>query len=302
MIFILEISLRIYLKDDYSVPSHRDWLFRKNWDSKLANLNSLGHRDHEFSVVKPHDTFRILTIGDSLTFGEGVKQIDDIYTEILEKKLNENHSSTKYEVLNVAQKGINVKEYLSVLRDPGLSYQPDLVMIGFYINDIEADKSKRPKNSIIIPESLHWILSRFSYLYFYTSHRFIGWINKGDYHEYYLAYTSPGSRDWNRFVSYWKDILSLCETNRVKTLVIILPHLSKLDDSHLFTSVYRNVEELSKNNGAEVLNLFPAVKGHKPSDLWIGITDSHPNEKAHRIFANAIYKYIKEKKLVPIFE
>ena len=90
--------------------------------------------------------------------------------------------------------------------------------------------------------------------------------------------------------------------NNIRVSVIILPHFSELDDGHSFTSVYKNVEELSKNNGAEVLNLFPSVKGQDPSSLWIGITDSHPNEKAHRIYADEIYEFIMKQRLVPMFK
>ena len=302
VIIILEICLRVYLRDDYSVPSHSGLLFRESWESKFGNLNTLGHRDHKFAVVKPHDTFRILAIGDSFTYGEGIKQINDIYTEILESKLNDNNGTIQYEVLNVAQRGWNVKEYLSVLKDKGLSYQPDLVMIGFFMNDIEKDKSKRPKLCIIIPEFLHRKLSKYSYLYWHAFCRYKDLKDTGKWVEYLHAYASPESNDWKRFVSYWLDILSLCKINEIKTLVLILPHNSNLDDSHPFLYVYRNVEDLSKDNGADVLNLFPALKGHNPSDLHIGITDSHPNANAHQIYANEIYNFIKEQKLVPLFK
>ena len=301
LIIILEISLRVYLKDDYSVPSHRDLLFRKNWNVKFANLNSLGYRDHEFSVEKRRNFFRILAVGHSLTYGEGIKQIDDVYTELLEKRLNRGNNNITYEVLNIAQKGKNVNNYLSILKSQGLSFQPDLVMIGFYINDIEMDKSRRPRN-YILPEPLHWLLSRVSYVYCYIYYRYDGWKNKKSYMDYYLEYSSIDSKDWKRFALLWKEIVDLCKRKNIRTLVVILPHLGMLNDDHPLIPVYENVERLSKNNGALVLNLFPALKGYKPSDLWVGISDSHPNEKAHQLFAKEIFRFIEEEKLMPILK
>ena len=52
----MEIFLRIYFKEDYSVPSHRNWKFKKTWEQKYANINSLGYRDHEFNKNKDNDS------------------------------------------------------------------------------------------------------------------------------------------------------------------------------------------------------------------------------------------------------
>ena len=298
---ISEIFLRIYLKDDYSVPSHRDWLFRKNWDEKFANLNSLGHRDHEFSVHKSHGIFRILAIGDSFTYGDGIKRLDDIYTEILEKKLNKGYHKPKFEVLNIAQKGWGAKDYLLTLRKVGLSYEPDLVMIGFYLNDIEASPVNRPRPLKIIPKSIHWIFSRVSYVYWYLYSRIHTWMRKKDILDYYLSYTSSDSFDWKRFVSFWKQILATCSNNNIRTVVVIFPHPYWLNDDDPFITVYQNVENLSKDNGGLVLNLFPFLKGSNPPELWVGITDSHPNEKAHQIYADRIYEFLKKENIVPEF-
>jgi hypothetical protein len=51
-----------------------------------------------------------------------------------------------------------------------------------------------------------------------------------------------------------------------------------------------------------VLNLFPAFQGRKASDLWVGVTDGHPNEEAHRIFADEILQFMEQERLVPLFE
>jgi len=295
-IAILEIFLRIYLKDDYGVPTHRNWQFRRNWEEKFGDLNSLGHRDHEFSVKKPPKTFRILAIGDSLTYGDGIKNVDDIFTEILEKKLNDDNNELQYEVLNVSKKGWDVKQYLSALKNPGLSYEPDIVMIGFFFNDIEANENNRPKIRYI-PERVHWVMARLSYAYWYTYSA----VTSGDdrWLNYYLSYTSPDSYHWRRFVRYWKEILATCNNRDIKTMIVILPTTNWLNDTHPFIPVYHNVENLSKDNGAVVLNLFPFLKGYNPRELHVGITDSHPNAKAHRIYASKIFDFLKKEELIP---
>ena len=100
----------------------------------------------------------------------------------------------------------------------------------------------------------------------------------------------------------WNEIFEVFRMNNTKGAVIIIPHLTALDDRHPFISVYKNVAEVSENNGAVVLDLFPAVKGCHPPDLWIGLTDSHPNELAHRIFADEIYGFFKEENYTSLLD
>ncbi len=298
-LFALEIFLRIYLRNDYGVPTHRNWSFRKTWSQRYGHLNAHGHRDHPFSIDKPPNTFRILTIGDSLTYGEGIQQLDLIYTEILEKQLNRSSHGLKYEVLNVSHSGWNVREYLSALTDPGLAYEPDLVMIGFYLNDIEMDQHSRPK-SRFVPEPVHGLLSRMSYAYWYLFNAADSVLGSDQrWLDYYLSYTAPDGRHWKQFVTVWQEIMAVCVDARVKPVVIILPQLNWLDDSHPFVPLYSNVERISKTYGAEVLNLFPSVKGQDPQRLHVGVTDGHPSEHAHRIYANQIFEFLRAKRLVP---
>lgn len=39
------------------------------WSQKDVKLNSQGLRDYEYSLEKPEKVFRILVLGDSMTFG-----------------------------------------------------------------------------------------------------------------------------------------------------------------------------------------------------------------------------------------
>lgn len=273
-------------------------MFRKVWDEQYAKLNTLGHRDKEFSIETPDNTYRILTIGDSLTWGEGIQDINAIYTEILEKKLNTWSTDTRYEVLNVSEKGWNVQQYLDALKEKGLSYHPDLVILGFYLNDIEANKDNRPKGPFLSSQ-VHWLLSRISYVYWYTHSAVSGLFFDEEWIDYYLSYLDVHSPDWKRFATIWKEILSTCKNNHIETIVAILPNPLMLSDAHPFMDTYRNVETLSVQEGALVLNLFPAIKGMNPKELRVGATDNHPSQKAHMIFAEQLFNFITKSNLLP---
>lgn len=102
--------------------------------------NSLGYRMPDFGTKKP-DEFRILMLGDSMTFGFGVEEEHDLTTQ-LEKKLNayisENVStSKKITVINAAfVDGKSPDSYYLYLKENGIELNPDLIIINhFIIND-----------------------------------------------------------------------------------------------------------------------------------------------------------------------
>src|SRR5277367_709117 len=52
-----------------------------------VSINSEGLRDGEYSIAKPSGVYRIMMLGDSTTFGWGVRQ-EDTAAKFLERKLN----------------------------------------------------------------------------------------------------------------------------------------------------------------------------------------------------------------------
>ena len=83
---------------------------------------------------KPKNTYRIMVLGDSITFGYGIKPKNN-YTTLLQNKLNELNSNANYEVINSAVSGYNTLQEVEQYRTKGKFYKPDLILIGFCIND-----------------------------------------------------------------------------------------------------------------------------------------------------------------------
>ena len=80
------------------------------------SINSYGFRDHEFSVKKPEDVCRIVALGDSLTFGQGVP-LASTYPKQLERLLNEKMGGgPRFEVLNAGVQGYNTVQEEILLR------------------------------------------------------------------------------------------------------------------------------------------------------------------------------------------
>lgn len=97
--------------------------------------NSQGFRNREeYNYQKPAETIRVLSLGDSHTQGYEVRQ-DHTYSAVLERYLRKHAGSAQ--VLNTGVSGFSTAEALVLLENEGLRYQPDVVVLGFFGNDLE---------------------------------------------------------------------------------------------------------------------------------------------------------------------
>lgn len=99
------------------------------------STNAQGFRNRkDFTYEKPPGTVRVLSLGDSQTQGYEVRQ-DFTYSAVIEKYLNARGHQT--EVMNTGVSGFSTAEELLFLENEGVRYQPDVVIVGFYANDME---------------------------------------------------------------------------------------------------------------------------------------------------------------------
>ena len=90
---------------DVTTSSDNGGYFTRRWfRSGAVHLNGAGFRERAFDAVKPAGTYRIAVVGDSFTWGNGVRQ-QDRYSDLLQARLPEH-----IEVLNFGTAGANTPE------------------------------------------------------------------------------------------------------------------------------------------------------------------------------------------------
>src|SRR5688572_14137294 len=114
-------------------PNEERWLETHEF-KVLVRTNALGFREPRLPKTKPPGVVRVVALGDSFTQGYGVAE-DDAYPRQLEQRLSAR--SDRYEVVNLGLPGTNPRDYLGHLRDPGLRYDPDVVLVGVMANDVQ---------------------------------------------------------------------------------------------------------------------------------------------------------------------
>jgi len=113
------------------------WTLRPGLDLHYAGVhvatNALGLRSAEIEKKRP-DELRILSLGESTTFGEGV-EANETYTEQLMVLLAADVGDRSVTAINAGVPAYSSFQGLRFLETVGLHLQPDLVIVYFELND-----------------------------------------------------------------------------------------------------------------------------------------------------------------------
>jgi GDSL-like Lipase/Acylhydrolase family len=106
-------------------------------------INQEGYRDIDHPLVKAPGTYRILLLGDSMSEGVEVP-FQDLYWKWLESILPEcpTFSGRRIEVISLAVNGYGTAQEYLTLRERGLKYRPDLVLLAFFTGNDFTDNVK----------------------------------------------------------------------------------------------------------------------------------------------------------------
>jgi lysophospholipase L1-like esterase len=106
------------------------WRMRPNWGDGTIQFNERGYRTPSFTDVKPPGTTRIVCLGDSNTFGLGVKP-GECWTRLLETHLRNRRQTDGIEVINLGVPGYSLVQGARLLEREALGFSPDVVVLAF---------------------------------------------------------------------------------------------------------------------------------------------------------------------------
>jgi GDSL-like Lipase/Acylhydrolase family len=251
--------------------------------------NSRGYRDRERALAKPPGVRRVVSLGDSFAWGASV-EFEDAYPQRLERGLSRRRHET-WEVVNLALPGMNTVDQAAQLADEGLAFSPDLVLVGYVLNDSEDSQAAEARRAIdwSQPKRPRGLLDRSALLRLIRGRLWATAENRRRISGYESMYadTAPG---WVAARKALTTMGALCRERGVPLVVAIFPLFgNSLGDDYPFAEIHAEVAETAREAGAKVVDLLPAYRGLR-SDLLVvdGVDDEHPNEIAHRIAAGVI--------------
>jgi lysophospholipase L1-like esterase len=114
---------------------------KSHYQGRIAGIPVIMNRDGlrdepDFDPTPPANEYRILSMGDSIAFGLGIKSSGS-YAKVLERKLNEGNSPPHYYVINAAGPGYSPSSYYLFLKNDGLQWHPRMVVLEIELcNDV----------------------------------------------------------------------------------------------------------------------------------------------------------------------
>ena len=296
-----EISLRLL---DVSNEIKTD----VNWMAKNYTVNSWGHRsDQEYMLEKPEGKFRVLVLGDSMTAGLGIKNVKNTYPKKLEYYLNKKLEVPKFEIINTGHPAWSTDNELFDLFANGFKFQPDMVILGYFHNDIndfrDSDSPRADFLSCDVGEvelisdkgPLKNLLKQ-SHLYKFVNlkiNRLLEKIgNKPKFTDCIkAAYSSIG---WDMLKVYLDAINMACVIRNVKLVIGVIPLMYQLDDNYPIPEVHSKIMGYCKERSIECIDFYEdGFKGLDEKSLIISENDRHLNADGAEVVAHAIYKKLE---------
>lgn len=249
--------------------------------------------------------FRVLMLGDSFTWGVGV-HAEDTYPRKLERRLNELGSAVEFEVVSWSRPGWNTDRAWQAVRYRLGGMWPDLVIVGFCLNDAEPSnqeeltrlqqglEARRPQGPV---GGRLYELSRVSrQLWTAIENLRVKRALRAYYRGLYAG--QPG---WQRCQRALWALRWFTRERSIPMLLVIWPIFdSPLDHRYAYRDLHRIVAEKSAELEVPTLDLLSRFEGMDARRLaLVPFTDAHPNELAHRIAADAILEHLLESGSIP---
>ena len=282
------------------------------WQGVEVTTNSLGLRCPEIGPKEPNE-FRILSLGESSTFGASVEN-DQTYSARLEELLQRGDRSRKYRVINAGVSSYTSFQSLKYLENRGLPLQPDLVLFYHEMNDFLATEYTDRELYYSQSHAWHRNLAEWSALYraisFFTARRKIETMRvvELESHEKNLdaaqvhsipamgkGVAAPTGR-WRvsreERTENFRQLLALCRKHNIQ-LVIIHPSYA---DSKKHTC------ELTEFCGLSNVPLYDAYDSLHPPNIRqqeYFLDACHPNRQGHSSLARGLFDFLANSHLVP---
>jgi len=305
-------------KPDLDLTVYNAWISHK---PKLSlKTNSLGLRGEEVNLKKPDNEYRILVLGDSITWA-GYLPEEETFVMRLESLLGGRHNNILAVNAGIGDAGI--EEETGFLKEIYGRVKPKMVILVFYLND------SRPSFGFESEKRLSWakflqksrfidvIYNNIQVQLYLMRHNILGkgyryrWLYlsknpkwKSD-KEYFNKLAEEANLDWGAAwdEGSWgivekniEELNKFTRENGIKFMVMCLPVSFQVYAGFLDDTPQKRIRAIAEKEGIPFLDLLPQLRKNNKSNLFYD--HCHLNSEGQHIVAQKLYQFLVTQKLL----
>lgn len=287
---------------------------RRAWNQRYDGLeqrNIFGFRTPYESLEKPPNTFRVIALGDSFTWGDKIAHTEDTWPAQLEGELEQQVLAQSVEVVNLGHRGYTTANEAELLRRLGWAFDPDLVVVQYFLNDA------LPSGPDFARKPMEWLLPfHFLVPWHFRTGAIAGSatlsVIEGRWTSLLTALPAPlaypmlyhaDSTGWQQARTAMQEMGHEFQSRGVPGLLVIFPELlpgAWTEERYPHLDLHLLIAGEARSAGFLVLDLLPTfvAAGGEWQDWWATEYDRHPNEAAHALAARAIASFLVDQETV----
>jgi lysophospholipase L1-like esterase len=261
-----------------------------------VSINSLGLRDREFTPEPPPGTLRVLALGDSQTFGNGLR-LSETWPKQLERRLEE-ADNARWEVINAGIPATDTWQHEILLARLLRVTNPHFVALALYINDVVPRPEHRTASASgqtnTWSKRLAYLLKRSALVTWIYYRILLPWQarrleREGSLEEAVLVgrRTERAEQAWRQVEQSLTNMKQLTDARGIPLLVAVLPRRDQVSGQHPGLSFGERAHVIAERHGITSLDLLPSlseryqVRGEALFIPW----DGHNSAVANQVVA-----------------
>jgi hypothetical protein len=265
-------------------------------DHQPVHINSHGTRGADFAMEKPADTLRILSLGDSRTFGWGLTEAETYSGRLQQLVQQKIGGAKKVEVINAGVNAWSYPQMFVYFRDYGLAFKPDVVVLG----EANLWTEFSEKNSPEFVKKFMWRVRLKNFLRHFAIYHYVIEVKLKSFYERERTRFIPVDPNQDPlfkaeqqndpdalFRSAMENLCRLAQTNGAKPVLLFLPSLDDLNSTNT-SAVLKEKRVVHTELNVPLVDLTPELLPRWKA-LYLEADPVHLNAAGNEIIAGKLF-------------
>lgn len=257
-------------------------------------------RSHHPDTLGPKrpGQIRLMIQGDSITWGQGIKDERAVWPSVLLNALNA-MTRGRFEMVVLARGDREIDGHLRALQEFGRAVEPDVIIYEWHPNDMELTKSLRPvvKRQVWTTLFFHELFVKTSYAWWFLHNALLNvlWRVPPTYPEYLEQTFAPGTLGWQRFETLFRAWLQAAHHLTPRVIALLYPMPSGDIHQYVLADIHERVSRVAGEHEIQTIDFIRYLGDMKDwRQTSVSRFDTHPNEAVHWRMAQVLLERLQE--------